>query len=415
MQSEEANTGDGGKRRYRGHGEGSLVWLPSRQRWQVRVSATLPDGRRVVRAAYARTKPEALAKLAALRRTRPTATGAGGVRTVRELIAAWLSAAAPSLRPRTVAEYRRVAAQHVIPYLGRRRLTQLAPHDVATWLAGRTADGVGARTVQLAFAVLRRALTVAVRWGWLDQNPCTGGRVTPPRVPVTERPTFTVAEVGRLLAVVRGRPWEALYATAAVTGLRRGELLGLTWADIDLHQGTLTVQRQLQRLPAPDGGSVLDVAPPKTRRSRRTLVLPPALVAILQAHRAHRQTHAPPSVPDTDLVFASAAGTPLDPRNLTRRFHQDLARAGLPRRPFHALRHFAASELLRAGADLRLIQAYLGHASITVTGDVYAHVRPAQLAQAATVLADRLALPPPPRPPHTATADPSAGDDPPTT
>jgi integrase len=372
--------------------------LPSRGRFQVRVFETGPDGRRRVHAAYAASKNEALQKLRELLRRKDQGTPPPDARrTVRDLLQAWMAAAAPTLRPRTLREYRRVANAYILPHLGGRRLVQLRPPDVAAWLSRLQAAGVGARTAQLSFAVLRRACTVAVRWGWLPANPCA--LVDPPRVPAAERTPPGMDEVARLLAAVAGTRWEALYLLAAVAGLRVGELLALAWDDFDPEAGALRVRRQLQRLPGPDGRTRLAFVEPKTARSRRTLVLPPAVGDRLLAHRRRQQAErlaAGPLWQDHGLMFPSERGTPLDPRNLTRHHHALLARLGLPRRPFHSLRHFAATRLLEAGADVRLLQAYLGHSSIIVTGDVYAHVQPAALAQAAAALAARLLPLPPP-------------------
>lgn len=161
-----------------------------------------------------------------------------------------------------------------------------------------------------------------------------------------------------------------------VIGLRQGEALGLRWQDIDLDRGLLTVARQLQRI---DGKLIL--TEPKTPRSRRTLQLPAVAIEALRAHKLRQleeRLAAGPAWQDSGLVFTTAIGTPLDARNVVRHFHRLLAKAGLPRMPFHNLRHTAASLLLAQGLDIRVVQHVLGHSQISLTANLYAsrHTNP---------------------------------------
>ncbi|HLI27937.1 MAG TPA: site-specific integrase, partial [Chloroflexota bacterium] len=174
---------------------------------------------------------------------------------------------------------------------------------------------------------------------------------------------------------------EALYAVALGLGLRQGELLGLQWADVDLARGRLAVRRQLQRV-----GGQLVLTEPKSARARRTLELPAFVCEALRQHRARQaaeRLRAGATWAEHGLVFCSTVGTPLEPRNVVRHYHALLQRAGLPRRPFHTLRHTAASLLLAHGADLRVVQQVLGHAQVALTANLYTHVSPTLLADAA--------------------------------
>lgn len=158
---------------------------------------------------------------------------------------------------------------------------------------------------------------------------------------------------------------------AVTTGLRQGELLGLRWAEVDFEDGTLRVRQALQR------GQFVE---PKTARSRRSINLPERALGALRRQRAlqaEQRLAAGPDWRDNGLVFASSIGTPLDGVNVTKRFQALLARAGLPRMRFHDLRHCAATLLIHAGVDMRVVMEVLGHSTIATTMNLYAHVLPA--------------------------------------
>jgi integrase len=186
--------------------------------------------------------------------------------------------------------------------------------------------------------------------------------------------TLSSEQARSFLDAVQGDRLEALYTVAIALGLRQGEILGLRWIDVDFDAGTITVARALQRV----GGRLMFV-PPKSARSLRTVSMPTTLVAALRAHRARQLQERLAAGPDwnpDDLVFTSSTGTPLDSRNVTRRFQAALERAGLPRMRFHDARHTCATLLLAQGVQPRVVMETLGHSQISLTMNTYAHVIP---------------------------------------
>ncbi|CAM5633036.1 Site-specific integrase OS=Streptomyces tendae OX=1932 GN=GUR47_26175 PE=4 SV=1 [Streptomyces tendae] len=227
-------------------------------------------------------------------------------------------------------------------------------------------------TVTYVHSVLKSALEHAVREDELPRNVARNVKATAPR-PRRFRP-FTAAEARQFLAAARADRLHALYALALRTGLRKGELLGLRWEDLDLNGGTVTIRRSLQRTRT--GGLI--TLPTKTLASERRIALPTECLYSLKEHKERQDeecTTAGPEWNNSGLVFTTSTGGPLDPANLTRRFCSFLDRAQLRRIRFHDLRHSTATLLLEQGVDLVVIKELLGHAHIGVTAGVYAHVR----------------------------------------
>ena len=183
-------------------------------------------------------------------------------------------------------------------------------------------------------------------------------------------------QVNALLEVAPDDTSRALYALAATTGLRRGELLGLKWTDVNFEKAQLTVQRTAHRVKS--RGVVM--GEPKTAAGRRTVRLGAMAVSVLKRQRSlqlEQRLAAGPAWDEQGLLFANTMGMPLDAARVTRKFQDTLYRAGLPKIRFHDLRHTAATLLIEQGVTLKAVQATMGHSTIATTMDVYAHVTPA--------------------------------------
>lgn len=301
----------------------------------------------------------------------------------------WLEEIAPDrLRPATLAAYQYCVVNYIVPVLGRKRLSRLTTGDVRSLISyarqmkargrkGQPLDErrpVSLRTVQFVHAVLRAMLAQAVRDELISRNVAV--LVQPPRPARDEVRPWDVDSVAIFLEAARSDRLFALYAVAVALGLRRGELLGLRWQDVDLDVRTLRVEQTVQRI----AGRGLVVGPPKSRRSRRTIPLPDSCVAALRRHRARRGSErltAGDSWTDSGLVFATSTGRVIEPRNLNRAFESLCRRSGVPAIRFHDLRHTCASLLLTQGVQARVVMEILGHSQISITLDTYSHVMPA--------------------------------------
>jgi integrase len=197
--------------------------------------------------------------------------------------------------------------------------------------------------------------------------------VDAPRVPVKEAPALQLAEIPTMLAGVRGRMLYPIAVVALGTGMRRGELCGLRWQDVDLDGGSLRVEQSLEQ--TRDG---LRFKAPKSARSRRNISLSPAVVAELRAHwkaqQEQRLALGLGKAPADSLVFAAWDGKPRHPDKLSTDFSTAMTRAGLPHVTLHSLRHTHASQLITSGMDILTVSRRLGHGSPAITLNVYGHL-----------------------------------------
>jgi integrase len=279
---------------------------------------------------------------------------------------------------------------HILPPLGRMNLRSLTPTHVRTLLANKAADGLGRRSVQIIHSTLRTMLSEAMREELIERNVATV--VRPPSAQQVEVQPRSTEEARRFLAMSADHRLHALFAVGVALGLRKGELLALRWDDVDLEGGVVHVRQNVQRLP--ETGLVF--GPPKSNKSRRTIPLPAASAKVLRTHRANQAAEAlalGPAWVDSGLVFTSAVGTVIEPRNLNRFFDELIAKAGVRRIRFHDLRHTCASFLLAQHVPARIVMEILGHSQLAMTTELYSHVMPTALREAADAM-DRVFIQP---------------------
>ena len=324
------------KRRAKGDGS---VYRRKDGRWAGIVYTGFRDGRRARKVVYGPTRVGVQERVRQLVESARQGITPGRSQRLEEFFGVWLQTIEGSIRPSTFTSYSGVVRNHLLPSLGRIFLERLAVQDVAALMSQKREDGLSPRTAQYILFVLRNALNKAVKWGAVSRN--VAALVDAPRVPHQDVKVLSPGEAMRLIGVAREDNLEALWVLALSTGLRRGELLGLTWDDLDMERRQLRVTRTLQRV----SGKGLILSETKTRRGRRSIVLPVGAVAALRRHRQVQSDHerlAGESWVKTNFVFTSSQGTALDGDNVSRSFTQLLARAGLARIRFHDLRHSCA-------------------------------------------------------------------------
>jgi integrase len=369
----------------RGHNEGTIVQRKD-GRWEGKCYVLLANGGRTRRSVYGRTRSEVADKLAELQtQVRQGLVAPKAGMTVEQYLLSWLEDVAKrNLRTRTYENYETNVRVHLVPGLGSKRLDRLTPAEVRRFLHAKADAGLAAGTVKKLHVVLGSALQAAVRDGLLARNVARLVQVSVPDGLPNE--PWTMSETKAFLQAAEDDRLHALWAVAVALGMRRGEIAGLRWTDVDLAAGTLRVEQTLQR--TKDG---LRFVPPKTRRSRRSIPLPRPCVEALRAHRrrqARERLALGPAWTDSGLVFTTMLGTPIEPRNISRSFDQLCDRADLRRIRLHDLRHTCATLLLAQGVPARVVMEILGHSQIAVTMNTYTHVVPELQREAIDRLAD---------------------------
>lgn len=310
------------------------------------------------------------------------------------LLQRWLPTVGDSLQPTTLDSYKRIIGCHIVPALGRRQLQSLRPVDLNDFYAGLSSPsaarrrGLSTKTVRNIHVVLRKSLADAVKWGLLYRNPAESA--DPPRLRGTsglQLKTWTAEELKVFLSeVITGDRLALAYELAAMTGMRRGEILGLRWEDVSLSEGRLAVRQTVVSV-----NNQITFSTPKTERSRRSVPITPRLIPKLRRHRStqneERLAWGADYLPH-DLVFAAEDGHPVQPDGFSKVFAQHLKNSGLPTIRLHDLRHTFATLALQAGVQPKVVSEILGHSSVAFTMDRYAHVIPAMQESAVALVAD---------------------------
>ena len=378
----------------RGKGEGSIyqrddgVWIGA-------IDLGWSGGKRSRKVVSAQTRGEVVKRL---RELQPTiAQGiipAPDRLTVAMYLNSWVTERIPgTVTTRTQELYERAVRDYINPSVGKIRLNKLAPSDVSRMLQELEGRGYSPATKRMARATLRRALRMAEQDGILTRN--VASIAEGPKLDHGEGRSLSPEQAKIFLQAVKGHRHEGAYVIALSLGLRRGEILGLCWNDIEASEGAVVLHVRRQLIRDKSGVQLVDL---KTVGSRRVLHLSRPLVEVLEQHRTRQDAEelvvGQRWKNEHELIFTSNIGTPLDPEAFGRTVPRICKEVGLGHWSIHELRHSCASLLMAMEVPLEVVSEQLGHASIRVTKDVYGHLMPRSRAKAAeamrTILYDAL-------------------------
>ena len=375
----------------RANGEGNIR-KRSDGRWEGRYTAGRdPEtGKTVYKNVLGKTQSEVKAKLKqAIQENAEVDTLKAAQYTVGQWMDVWFENYAKiKVRPTSHQTYRGYNDNHIKPNIGKIQLGKLTTLELQKLYKkllskGRVArieakgqpKGLSPKTVRNIHQVISSAMDFARAQKLIAVNPADGCAL--PKLEHREMKTLPVEQLASFLREAKESGVFEMYYIELATGLRRGELLGLKWEDLDLEQGTLRVQRQVSRI----NGEVVE-APLKTKNSYRTISLGADAVGILKEQRK--------KCGSSEYVFPSPTGGPISPDSVIQMLHRVLKRAGLPKVRFHDLRHTFATVALQNGVDIKTVSGMLGHYSAGFTLDTYAHVTTAAQREAAKTMASVL-------------------------
>ena len=288
--------------------------------------------------------------------------------------------------------YEQLMRDWIIPELGTIEARQVRARHVRLLLESAGTQMSPRSVIQLR-AVLSSMMTSALEAELIDAHPVSG--VRGPKVDRPDLAVPTAEDLGRLMTAANPTTWAVPVVVSCTTGMRRGEVLGLRWKDIDLEKGRLRVAKALQSVPDPDGVTSLRLVDPKTDRSRRTVTLPKTAVdrlRLAKREQAARRLQLDIAWQDLNLVCDSGDGSPFHPDSFGKATKRLMAKAGLdPKTRLHDCRHAVATTLLEKGIHPAVTSAMLGHSSVAFTMDTYQHVDDQMTGQAATALNDAFA------------------------
>jgi integrase len=375
--------------RRRGNGEGSIHQRAD-GRWEARLDLGIVNGKRKRVSVYGQTRREVQDKL---RESQSEFEAHGRVLEKNVTLSKWLDhwvnnvlplrVASGTLAQSTFANYVDCVERHLKTGLGQIRLTKLSPTDIDAFLAykrkqhSNRGKPYSSNSLRLMRSTLRKALTDAQRAQLVVPN--VAALSEPVRVEKQAQGYLTENQARALLAQVRGDRFEVLYILFLSTGMRRGEALGLSWSEVDLDKRTLLVRRAIKRVQTKSETgprTVLELGPTKTRSSVRTVLVPKSCVDALKKHRARQAAErlASHDWHESELVFTTSNGSPIDPANFAKWLSKHCIAAGIGHRSPHKLRHSTVTLLLAQGIPIHEVSELMGHSSLSVTKDVYGHL-----------------------------------------
>ncbi|MDE6591385.1 MAG: site-specific integrase [Oscillospiraceae bacterium] len=360
-------------------GSGTIRQRPD-GRWEARytVGRDPGTGKQIQRSIYGSTQKEVRQKLAqAVTAIDDGTYTAPSKMTVGQWLDIWQRDYLGSVKPMTVLNYSQHIKNHIKPAMGAIKLEALNAHTIQGFYNSLGAErdgkpGLSPKTVKNIHGVLHKALQQAVKVGYLRFNPAEACEL--PRIERKEIKPLDDEDMGAFIEAVQGHRFEAVYLTMLFTGMRRGEVCGLTWDCVDLKRGTILINKQLQNISGKPGEFRLV----STKNSKgRTITAAASVVKLLKKHRAQQsesRLKAGSLWQDNGFVFCNEVGEHLSPSTVYHDYKRIVAAIGLPDARLHDLRHSYAVASLRAGDDIKTVQGNLGHHAAAFTLDVYGHV-----------------------------------------
>ena len=305
--------------------------------------------------------------------------------TVSDWVKTWLEVyIIPNVSPTTLSRYQGMIRRYIDPVIGHMQVQQMNTLAVQSWVNGlkispSSGKAMSAATIKHAYHVLKGAMDKAVLAGLIYRSPCAG--IMLPKGQKKAAVIYNEKQIKDLLKAAKGTEMELVIDMELCLGLRRGELLGLQWGDIDWEKNQVHIIRNRVVV---NGKSV--VKEPKTANSTRILDAPEMLMKKLRAHRGkciENRMRLGTGYTVTDYIIVHPDGRPIYPEYLSQMFTKLQISAGLPQCRFHDLRHLCASIMVRQGVNVKVAQERLGHKDITTTMNIYSHVLPSSAKEAA--------------------------------
>ncbi|MHB1420654.1 MAG: site-specific integrase [Bacillota bacterium] len=302
--------------------------------------------------------------------------------TFADFVERWLrDYAETNLAPKTLFRYTQILNTRIIPAMGHLKLEQIKPLHLVEFYKNLQEDGIrtdgkagglSEKTILYHHRVISSVLQDAVQWQLLLENPAN--RVKPPKVTKKQAASYDEVQTAALIKATENEPviYKLIILLAVATGLRRGELMGLDWKDVNFERVTIEVRQSSQYLPSHG----IFTKEPKNETSKRIIAVPSSVMALLKDFRTselEKRLKAGDLWQGSDHLFTTWDGKPMHPDTISKWFPQFLKRHGLPPLPFHGLRHTSTTLLIAQGINVKNISARLGHASISTTMDIYGH------------------------------------------
>ena len=371
----------------RSNGEGTIWYAKSEGRFR----AQYPDatGRRRTITGKTRKDVEKKLRIALTKRDSNTLEEMSSIAgTVEELLTTFLQSIEGKREPKTVERYSLDANRYLIPTLGKMKLNQMTSDVIElSYSTIQRNFNLSDNSMAHCHATLRGAIKRGIKHKKLATNPLLGvdapSRKRVQIQPLTETQMLSALDYS---AKNEGIMWSSMWRIHLLTGFRQGEVLGLTWEDVDFNEGTLRLHRQLQR--QKDKGLVLKTL--KADANKRTIKLDLPTLALLRTWKSEQSQFRLllGKWGETNFIFTNSVGNPLEPRKAAKKWAELLKAVGIPHIKLHGARHTFATVMLQKNVDTKVVSHYLGHTDISTTQNIYQHVNSEMLANTANLIGE---------------------------